>query len=84
MATLAADRPAGTEDAPAPALDARRTSHMAATLLRKGYVPGDVREHASGREQFAYMWTAIADAMDAIAAADPVPAQRTAPAREAA
>jgi len=82
MDTLAAGLPSVTDDTPA--LDGLRVSHMAATLLRKGYAPGDVREHASGRPRFAYMWIAIADAMDAITVAESVPAQRTAPACEAA
>ena len=82
MDTLAADNPARADDAPAPSLDAGRTSRMAATLLRKGIAPGSVREHASGRPRFAYMWLAIADSMDAITAT--VPAQRTAPALETA
>ena len=81
--TLAAEAPARTQDADdTPALDAGRTSRMAATLLRKGYAPEGVREYAAGRPRFAYMWLAIADSMDAITAT--VPAQRTAPDREAA
>lgn len=81
--TLAAEALARTRDADdTPALDAGRTSRMAAILLRKGYVSCDVREHAAGRPQFSYMWTAIADTMDAITAT--VPAQRTAPALETA
>jgi hypothetical protein len=81
--TLAAEATVRTQDADdTPSLDAGRTSHMAATLLRKGYVSCDVREYAAGRPRFAYMWLAIADSMDAITAT--VPAQRTAPALEAA
>jgi hypothetical protein len=64
--TLAAEAPARTDDAPA--LDGLRVSHMAATLLRKGYTSESVRDHAAGRQQFAYMWLAIADSMDATTA----------------
>jgi hypothetical protein len=81
MATLNPAPPAVAEDAPT--LDGLRVSHMAATLLRKRYTSEDVREHAAGRPQFAYMWDAIADSMDAITA-ESVPAQRAAPARGAA
>lgn len=79
--TLAAEAPARTDDAPM--LDGLRVSHMAATLLRKGYTSESARDYAAGRPQFAYMWLAIAEAMDAITAGS-VPAQRAAPAREAA
>lgn len=81
MATLAASLPSVTDDAPT--LDGLRVSRMAATLLRKGYTSEGVREYGAGRQQFAYMWDAIADSMDAITAGS-VPAQRAAPAREAA
>ena len=82
MATLNPAPAAPADDAPAPTLDGLRVSHMAATLLRKGYAPEGVREYAAGRPRFAYMWLAIADSMDAITAT--VPAQRTAPALETA
>jgi len=83
---LTAEAPARTQDADdTPALDAGRTSRMAATLLRRGCSPESVREYAASRPRFAYMWDAIAGAMTALADDAPaVPAQRTAPAPETA
>jgi hypothetical protein len=81
--TLAAETPAPpavTDDAPE--LDAHIANLMAARLLGKGHTSEMVREYAGTRSEFGYMWRSIADAMDTLTAA--VPAQRTAPAREAA
>lgn len=78
--TLAVEAPARTDDAPAPALDGARVTHMAATLIRRGYTSEMVRDHEASRPEFAYMWSAIAGAMDALAAGS-VPVQRAAPDR---
>jgi hypothetical protein len=66
MATLTPAPAADTENTPA--LGGRIAGVMAVALLGKGHTSDSVRERASGRQQFGYMWLAIADAMDAIAA----------------
>jgi hypothetical protein len=74
MTTLADGLHAVTEDAPAPVLGEHIARLMAAKLLGRGDTSESVREYGASRPEFAYMWDAVADAMDAITA---VPAQRT-------
>ena len=73
MTTLANDSPSVTTDAPGPEFDVDVARLMAAQLLGRGDTAQDVRAWASGEPEHAYMWDAVANAMDAITA---VPAPR--------
>jgi hypothetical protein len=75
LTTLANDSPSVTTDAPEPEpeFDVDVARLMAAQLLGRGDTAQDVRDYASGEPEHAYMWDAVANAMDAITA---VPAPR--------
>lgn len=80
MTTLANDSPSVTTDAPdavtgLPTLGDHVARLMAAKLIARGDTSQAVREYATARPQYAYMWDAVANAMDAITA---VPAPRLA------
>jgi hypothetical protein len=73
MKTIAPAPPAVADDAPE--LDPHIASLMASKLIAMGDTSAGVREYAGTRSEYSYMWLAIADAMDSLAAS--VPAQRT-------
>jgi hypothetical protein len=75
MATLSPAPPAVTPDAPDTEFDVPLARLMASKLIARNITAASIREEAVRRPDYAFMWSAIASQMDALAAS--VPAQRT-------
>lgn len=86
MTTLADSPPPGTAspgDTPELARARRAARHVAPTLIAEGITGQEIRDLGASRPESGTMWNAVADAMDEITAARAVPAQPSAPDREA-